>query len=286
MLCLKKNGSDKTTALKILATSHSASSGLALVDGFDVNCEKSAVFEKLGNCPQHDIIWQSLSVKDHLEFFAGLKGIPRGEIKESSHALAKAVGLGKPAVYNRSAGALSGGMRRRLSIAISLTAAPSVLLLDEPTTGIDPSTRNEIWNLISSFATGERAIIITTHMMIEADTLCNRIAIIANGELRVVVTQQHLKDEYGAGYVLQLNLVKSNEENREKAMSFVRERLHPGAVLDITQAKTLHVHLPKDINLDQVVAALYSPERSTEGCINQFLLSQSSLEDVFLACAR
>ena len=122
--------------------------------------------------------------------------------------------------------------------------------------------------------------------MIEADTLCNRIAIIANGELRVAVTQQHLKDEYGAWYVLQLNLVKSNEENREKAMSFVRERLHPGAVLDITQAKTLHVHLPKDINLDQVFAALYSPERSTEGCINQFLLSQSSLEDVFLACAR
>ena len=104
---LGKNGSGKTTALKILATSHSASSGLALVDGYDVNCEKSEVFENLGNCPQHDVVWPSLSVKDHLEFFAGLKGIRRGEIKESSHALAKAVGLGKPDVYNRAAGQLS-----------------------------------------------------------------------------------------------------------------------------------------------------------------------------------
>lgn len=280
---LGKNGSGKTTALKILATSHPASSGLALVDGYDVKFEKRQVFMVIGNCPQHDIIWPSLSVKEHLEFFARLKGIPRGDIQKSSRALARAVGLGTTDVYHRAAGVLSGGMRRRLSIAISLTGAPSVLLLDEPTTGLDPSTRNEIWNLISSFATEERAVIITTHQMIEADTLCNRIAIIADGKLRVVSTQQHLKDKYGVGYVLQLNLVQSSEEYIAKAMTFVKQHLHPEAVLDIKQAKTLHIHLPKDINLDKVFAALYSPERSTEGCINQFLLSQSSLEDVFIA---
>jgi ABC-2 type transport system ATP-binding protein len=103
--------------------------------------------------------------------------------------IAHAVGLGVPEVYTRQSGALSGGMRRRLSIAISLLGAPNVLLLDEPTTGLDPSTRIEIWSLLSSFATPERAIIITTHMMLEADTLCNRIAIVAKGAMKVVGTQ-------------------------------------------------------------------------------------------------
>ncbi len=266
--------------MKILSNEHKASAGLGLVSGYDVRSEKLKACESLGNCPQFDKIWSFLSVQNHLEFFARLKGIP--DVKETAKAIADAVGLGAPEVYTRHAGNLSGGMRRRLSIAISFVGAPNVLLLDEPTTGLDPSTRNEIWALISAFATEERAIVITTHMMIEADTLCNRIAIIGQGKLRVVATQQHLKDKYGSGYILQLNLIRSTQEHQDRAMSFVRTHLHEDAVLDNKQAKTLHVHLPRDINLNRVFSALYSPERGTEGCINQFLLSQSSLEDVFL----
>ncbi|GFH45835.1 hypothetical protein CTEN210_02309 [Chaetoceros tenuissimus] len=280
---LGKNGSGKSTTLKILACNHTSTSGIALVKGHDVNRETLRVFENLGNCPQHDKIWEKLTVREHLEYFSRMKGIARKQVKAAALHLAKAVGLGQNDVYNRYAGNLSGGMRRRLSIAISLIGAPSTLLLDEPTTGLDPSTRNEIWNLITSFAQEERSIIITTHMMIEADTLCNRIAIIANGKLQVVASQQSLKDNYGSGYILQLNLVKSSEEYQEKAISFVREKLHPDASLDLKQAKTLHIHLPRDVDLEKVFSALYSPERVSEGCINQFLLSQSSLEDVFIA---
>lgn len=119
-------------------------------------------------------------------------------------------------------------------------------------------------------------------MMIEADTLCDRIAIVKDGALKVVGTQQHLKDHFGSGYNLQLNLVKSTPMYQEKAMAFVRENLHEGAELAIRQAKTLHVALPRDINLERVFRALYGKEREIEGGINQFLLSQSSLEDVFL----
>lgn len=119
--------------------------------------------------------------------------------------------------------------------------------------------------------------------MIEADTLCNRIAIIADGKLKVIGTQQHLKNKFGSGYLLQLNLVKSTPEYQEQTMAFVRKRIHPEAVLRTKQAKTLHVVLPRDLNLEKVFSALYSKERSTDGHINQFLLSQSSLEDVFIA---
>ena len=149
---------------------------------------------------------------------------------------------------------------------------------------LDPSTRSSIWGLINSFATENRSMIITTHMMIEADTLCNRIAIITQGELKVVGTQQHLKNEFGLGYLLQLNLTKSTRKSQNKAMSFVKKHLHPKAVLGTKQAKTLHINLPREgLDLQKVFSALYSPEASKKGCINQFLLSQSSLEDVFVA---
>ena len=87
------------------------------------------------------------------------------------------------------------------------TSSKSDLIFSSFNTGLDPSTRNEIWSLVSSFATPERAIIITTHMMIEADALCSRIAIVAKGSLKVVGTQQHLKDNYGSGYLLHVSHV-------------------------------------------------------------------------------
>eukprot|EP00538_Stauroneis_constricta_P011927 CAMPEP_0119549994 /NCGR_PEP_ID=MMETSP1352-20130426/3616_1 /TAXON_ID=265584 /ORGANISM="Stauroneis constricta, Strain CCMP1120" /LENGTH=169 /DNA_ID=CAMNT_0007595733 /DNA_START=8 /DNA_END=517 /DNA_ORIENTATION=+ len=166
---------------------------------------------------------------------------------------------------------------------MSLIGSPSVLILDEPTTGLDPSTRNNIWGLINSFNSQERSTIITTHMMIEADTLCNRIAIISDGKLRVIGSQQHLKNEHGSGYLLQLNLIRSNDEARDNAMRFVRKRVNKEAVLATRQVKTLHIHLPRTLDLGRVFRALYSKESKTKGGINQFLLSQSSLEDVFIS---
>ena len=117
---LGKNGAGKTTALKILSMAHEASDGVALVAGYDVSSEQLGVFERLGNCPQFDTVWATSSVQYHLEFFARFKGLPLDKVKTVALSLATAVGLGAPDVYKRNAGALSGGMRRRLSIAISL----------------------------------------------------------------------------------------------------------------------------------------------------------------------
>lgn len=119
-------------------------------------------------------------------------------------------------------------------------------------------------------------------MMLEADTLCNRIAIVNSGKLVVVGTQQHLKNRFGSGYLLQLNLTTSTPEYQEEAMKFVRERLHEGANLMTKQAKTLHINLPRDLDLQVAFGALYNTE-IRPAFINQFLLSQSSLEDVFIA---
>mmetsp|Transcript_22129 Transcript_22129/g.48128 ORF Transcript_22129/g.48128 Transcript_22129/m.48128 type:complete len:1680 (-) Transcript_22129:165-5204(-) len=277
---LGKNGAGKTTALKILAGMHNASSGIGLISGYDVETELNSVYERLGNCPQFDCVWKDQSVQRHLEFYAQLKGI--NDPPKASMDIANAVGLGAPDVYTRPSGALSGGMRRRLSIAISLLGSPETLLLDEPTTGLDPSTRNEIWSLVASFATPERAIIITTHMMLEADALCSRIAIVAKGALKVVGTQQHLKDNYGSGYLLQLNLAYDNEQTVDALLQFVKSNIHEDAEIVTKQAKTIHINLPRDVNIQKIFTTLYS-DSAAEAMINQFLVSQSSLEDVFLA---
>ena len=118
--------------------------------------------------------------------------------------------------------------------------------------------------------------------MIEADTLCNRIAIVSKGKLKVIGTQQYLKDMYGSGYLLQLNLVRSTQDHQDIAMQFVREHLHPDAQLQMQQGKTLRINIPQNLDLHNVFAALYNPQ-IRPASINQFLLSQSSLEDVFVA---
>ena len=131
--------------------------------------------------------------------------------------------------------------------------------------------------------------LIATHMMLEADTLCNRIAILTKGHLKTLGTQQWLKDTYGSGYLLQLNLTHSDDETQNRALEFIRKNLHPDATVQSRQAKTLQIVLPqkshgKDgVSLSDVFRVLYSAGRFEEGSINQFLFSQSSLEDVFVA---
>lgn len=132
---LGKNGAGKTTALKILAGAHESTAGVGMVAGHDCNTEKLEIFERLGNCAQFDVVWKKRRVRDHLEFFAVLKGVPRSKATEVARSAAAAVGLKSLDVFHRNAGDLSGGMRRRLSIAISLIGSPKVNILDEPTTG-------------------------------------------------------------------------------------------------------------------------------------------------------
>ena len=118
--------------------------------------------------------------------------------------------------------------------------------------------------------------------MLEADALCSRIAIVAKGNLKVVGTNQHLKDNYGSGYLLQLNLAQSTEESVNSTLQFVKDNINEDAKIVTKQAKTIHVNLPRDVSVEKIFSVLYSDDST--GCgINQFLVSQSSLEDVFIA---
>ena len=118
---------------------------------------------------------------------------------------------------------LSGGMKRRLSVAISLVSDPKIIYLDEPSTGLDPENRRQLWDILANLK-GKRAMVLTTHSMEEADVLCNRIAIVNNGILRCVAPQQRLKSLYGGGYHLQINVMKLRQLKLERQIDRRKQR--------------------------------------------------------------
>jgi ABC-type multidrug transport system ATPase subunit len=151
----------------------------------------------MGICPQFDILWNELTGEEHLYLFAGLRDTPKEEMESEVSRLLKEVAL-EDSAHVRSA-SYSGGMKRRLSVAVSLIGNPKIVFLDEPTTGMDPVSRRQVWNIIER-AKKDKVIILTTHSMEEADVLGDKIGIMAKGKLSVIGSSLHLKQKFGAGY--------------------------------------------------------------------------------------
>jgi len=159
-------------------------SGDAFIFGRSIRTDMEEVRSFMGVCPQHDVLFNDLTAKEHIELFAGIKNIPRHLVANLVTDRLGAVRLLK--VQNHRAGTFSGGMKRRLSVAISTIGDPRVIFMDEPTTGMDPLNRRHVWSFLENFKVG-RAIILTTHSMEEADILGDQVAIMALGRLRFVL---------------------------------------------------------------------------------------------------
>lgn len=182
---LGPNGAGKTTFISMLTGMYKPTSGNAWMSGYDIKDRLELVQLQIGVCPQFDILWNDLSVEEHLLFYARLKGVP----PEKEMAMVNKA-LGEVQLQNERdtlTKKLPLGMKRRLSIAISLVANPKIVFLDEPTTGLDPETRRQLWNILQDCRNDKkRAIVLTTHSMEEADVLCNRIGIVNNGVLKCI----------------------------------------------------------------------------------------------------
>ena len=202
---LGPNGAGKTTLIAMLTGLYPPNSGNAWVGGFSIRNQINQVHLQMGVCPQFDLLWPDLTVEEHLIFYARLKGITRKDEKFRVNEAMKEVFLEKFEGFK--AQALSGGMKRRLSVAIALVGDPKIIFLDEPTTGLDPENRRQLWDILVE-SRGKRAMVLTTHSMEEADVLCSRVGIINEGVLRTVGPQVRLKSLYGGGYHLYVNCHK------------------------------------------------------------------------------
>lgn len=194
---LGHNGAGKSTTFSMLTGVISSTSGTAYIDGFDIKSSLSLIRKKLGLCPQYNTLFSALTVLEHLEFFCKLKGREYDE-DEAMNILQR---LKIDFKANFRAGNLSGGQKRKLSLAIALIGGSEIVMLDEPTSGMDPGARHETWTLLLE-EKAKRTMLLTTHFMEEADLLGDRIAIMAHGNLQCSGSSMFLKKLYGAGYHL------------------------------------------------------------------------------------
>ena len=200
---LGPNGAGKTTAIKMLCCLLRPSSGTATIMGRDIQEDPLAVKQIIDVSPQETAIAEHLNAWENLSLIGGIRGLAKKEVKKRSEELLEMVGLAKRA--KEQVRKYSGGMKRRLSIAMALVSDPQVLFLDEPTLGLDPQSRRGIWEHITELK-GKKTIVLTTHYLEEADALADRIAIIDEGKIAALGTPQELKDSISD---LQVMVVKA-----------------------------------------------------------------------------
>ena len=282
---LGPNGAGKSTAFNIMGGLLSATSGDAFVNGRSVTYDCEGARQHLGECPQFPRLWGDLTVFDHLGLYAALRGLPspysfsgakRAEARTVIKILATVMQLGGASLH-KPAKALSGGMKRRLSLAIALTGCPPLTVLDEPTTGLDPITRRDVWDLLAQLQQkDENACVISTHSMEEADTLCNRIAIISRGELRVSGTQEELKRQFGTGFTVTLTVTDPNYD----VEALLTEKIDKDAAVKTRTGRVCSCHVPKEVELARLFRALCDADAA--GHLQDWLVSETTLEDVFI----
>ncbi|NXL55933.1 ABCA4 protein, partial [Chordeiles acutipennis] len=198
---LGHNGAGKTTTMSILTGLFPPTSGTVLIGGLDIQTHMDSIRHRLGMCPQYNILFNHLTVAEHILFYSQLKGRSRDEAEQELETMLEDMGLTHK--RDEEAQNLSGGMQRKLSVAIAFVGEAKVVVLDEPTSGVDPYSRRSIWDLLLKYRSG-RTIILSTHHMDEADILGDRVAIISQGKLFCSGSSLFLKNRFGSGFYLTL----------------------------------------------------------------------------------
>lgn len=275
------NGAGKTTLFRILTGQLRPTHGTTLVQ--DTRLDK--VFAKgtqlVGYCPQADALDDLLSPKEHLMIYCMMRGIPKNEIQEVVEEALSRFQLSAHADYK--VGTLSRGTRRKVCTAISMLGNPQIVLLDEPTSGMDPVTRRLVWSNVSEAIREKRSVLLTSHSMAECDLLCSRLAIMVNGQLCCIGSPQYLKHKFGAGFTVTIRMAENVQDWKQTIKYLITH--FPTASLKAQHFNIVEFSLPsKQTSLSSVFKFL--EKNSSELSILDFSVSQTTLDQVFVNFAR
>jgi len=279
---LGANGAGKTTAISMVMRSLYPNAGSIEIEGKSVLTDFKHASKHLGVVTQHNTLWDKLTCRDHLRLFARLRGVPAAQVSALVSKTVKELELGPYA--HRLAGTLSGGMKRKLCVAIAIVGDPDLVLLDEPSAGLDPVSRRNLWDtLIKTMA--KRAVVLTTHSMEEAEALCTRIGIMVKGQLQALGTPQHLKQKHGSGYeiILQLDPTQGavDSPDRQKVIGDFIKGLFSTAELLSDNGGLLTYKVPgESMKVGRAFEALEA-QRAELG-IADYAVAQPTLEQVFV----
>nr|XP_034356614.1 retinal-specific phospholipid-transporting ATPase ABCA4 isoform X2 [Arvicanthis niloticus] len=277
------NGAGKTTTFKMLTGDTTVTSGDATIAGKSILSNISDVHQNMGYCPQFDAIDDLLTGREHLYLYARLRGVPSKEIEKVANWGIQSLGLTLYA--DCLVGTYSGGNKRKLSTAIALTGCPPLLLLDEPTTGMDPQARRMLWNTIVSIIREGRAVVLTSHSMEECEALCTRLAIMVKGAFQCLGTIQHLKYKFGDGYIVTMK-IKSPKDDLLPDLNPVEQFFQgnfPGSVQRERHHSMLQFQVPSS-SLARIFQLLISHKDSL--LIEEYSVTQTTLDQVFVNFAK
>eukprot|EP00050_Salpingoeca_kvevrii_P017794 m.68315 g.68315 ORF g.68315 m.68315 type:complete len:2462 (-) comp7733_c0_seq1:119-7504(-) len=270
---LGHNGAGKSTLMSILTGLFPATSGSATINGLRISDQMDQIRQSLGFCPQHNVLWENLTCAEHLRFSARLKGMENCNA-EVDRYLADLRLLKQRNVLSKH---LSGGQKRLLSVAMAFIGGSKVIILDEPSAGMDPSARRRCWDLLLSYRTS-RSILISTHYMDEADVLGDRIAVIGSGKLCCFGSSLFLKRQYQLGYRLIVSMARVDVSSMLEAI----RRHVPRASLAEIKGTDVSFFLPaNDSSLFAELLEHLDEKRELLGVLS-YGISAPSLEDVFL----
>ncbi|KAG8475745.1 hypothetical protein CXB51_032540 [Gossypium anomalum] len=274
------NGGGKTSLINMMIGLTKPTSGTAYLQGLDILTSMDTIYTSMGVCPQHDLLWETLTGREHLLFYGRLKNLKGSALNQAVEGSLKSVNLFHGGVADKHAGKYSGGMKWRLSVAISLIGDPKVVFMDEPSTGLDPASRNSLWSVVKQ-AKRDRAIILTTHSMEEAEVLCDRLGIFVDGALRCIGNAKELKGRYGGSYIFTITTYSNNEEEVENMV----QHLSPNANKIYRISGTQKFEMPKqEVRIADVFQAVENAK--SRFTVFAWGSADTTLEDVFIKVAR
>ncbi|XP_028967476.1 ATP-binding cassette sub-family A member 1 [Galendromus occidentalis] len=276
---LGHNGAGKTTAMNILTGLFPPTRGDILINGYDVRKNTKKAREGVGLCPQHNVLFDDLTVEEHLNFFSMLK-TSKPNASEVTVLLEKLELIGKASTLSKS---LSGGMKRKLSLANAMVGGSPILILDEPSSGLDPEARRKVWDLLQQERT-RRTILMTTHYMEEADVLGDRIAFIAKGKLMCAGSPMFLKRKFETGYKLRVTKIDQNLDP-ESIVSEIKSLLPESAdkihlVSDMSYEAVINIGFPGSVQMVSLFRQLEDNQQQLG--VESLGVSVTTMEDVFL----
>ena len=270
---LGPNGAGKTTLVRILTTILTPTSGDAVIKDLSILKNKNEIVKLIGVCPQNITIYEVLRAEENVEFVAYMHGMS----KEKTKKLLDDFGIAGRKDWSKN---FSGGMQRRLNLAMALIFEPEILFLDEPTAGLDPQARRLVWDYINELKKKNMTIILMTHDMIEADALSDRIAIIDHGKIIATGTPNELKEKYGSDNTLEISF--TNQEHLELVRRNIKDLPYVSNSIETNTNgnKTLLVSFKGGLkNFVDIIQRGF--EKNNED-VEDIRFRQNSLEDVFL----
>lgn len=278
------NGAGKSTTFNMLTGILYPTKGNFFIKGHSLSKDKATCLSMIGYCPQHTALIESLTSKQMLTLFARLRLIPSRYVDEEVEKWITLFGLDE--YSDIPAKNYSGGNKRKLNAAMAFIGDPSVILLDEPTTGVDPFIRRNLWSVIEACGSHDQAIIISSHSMDECEAVCNRLTIMAGGKMECIGNTQHLKALYGTGYVIKITLLPHTDNETITLKGIIESTFSPHCELKDEHPVLLHYHIRTNIYKISNLFDIMERIKTQSNIVNDYIITDSSLEEVFLGFAK